>query len=394
MIASEEPPQVAMRHHLPSTTTNKKSSFGSIRREKGVRQLVQSLSPVSGRKSPRSSSATNSPLIFGHMQRSKEDLSIFQVESEIAKDAKLSLHRGLTVEDVITSISEVAPALLVVLREDSTLAQVVDDLSSGATFVVVVDKFGNTLGVIHLLDIIHMCCQNIQKWNNPYEFVYHSKKEFSRITAKELLKTIDCYRIDEQAPLNELLQLFSTPRVEKVILMTRMKKQLHQEVRAVLTRSEMMSWLYEHRNELGDLFTQTCSQQIDKLCLIKKRSFPAEVGTQEYAEEAFLSLWKKQMCGFLLSHGTCNLEKFLNLAVQIIMAKMQDEHGVIVCIYEDDTLEKVLQCCTSRHVKRVFVVDHSRRPVAELLVSDILSTCRKALPLTWRSICAVDNASL
>jgi len=393
MIA-EESLQVAMRRHLPSTST-KKSSFGSMRREKGVRQLVQSLSPVSGRKSPRSSSATNSPLIFGHIQRSKEDLTIFQVESEIAKDVKFSMLRGLTVEDVITSISEVEPALLVVLREDSTLAQVVDGLSSiGATFVVVVDKFGNTLGVIHLLDIIHMCCQNIQKWTNPYEFVYHSKKEFSCMTAKELLGTIDCYRIDEQAPLTELLQLFSTPRVEKVILMTRTKKQLHQEVRAVLTRSEMMSWLYEHRNELGDMFTETCNQQIDKLCLIKKRSFPAEVGTQEYAEEAFLSLWKKQMCGFLLSHGTCNLEKFLNLAVQIIMAKMQDEHGVIVCIYEDDTLEKVLQCCTSRHVKRVFVVDHSRRPVAELLVSDILSTCRKALPLTWQSICAPDSTSL
>jgi len=394
MIASEESPQMAMNammQHLPSTAT-KKSSFGSIRREKGVRQLVQSLSPVSGRKSPRSSSATNSPLIFGHKQRSKEDLAIFQVEAEIAKDPKLNSHRGLTVENVIASISEVAPPLL---RDDSTLAQVVDELSSiGATFVVVVDKFGNTLGVIHLFDIIHMCCQNIQEWSNPYEFVYHSKKEFSRMTAKELLRTIDCYRIDEQAPLTELLQLFSTPQVEKVILMTRMKKQLHQEVRAVLTRSEMMSWLYEHRNELGDLFVETCNQQIDQLCLIKKRNFPAEVRTQEYAEEAFLSLWKKQMCGFLLSHGTSNLEKFLNLAVQIIMAKMQDEHGVIVCIYEDDTLEKVLQCCTSRHVKRVFVVDHSRRPVAELLVSDILSTCRQALPLTWRSICALDNNSI
>jgi len=391
MIASEESPQLAMsamRQHLPSTTA-KKSSFGSMRREKGVRQLAQSLSPVSGRKSPRSRSATNSPLIFGHNQRSLEDLTIFQ---EIAKDSKLNLPRGLTVEDVITSISETAPP---VLRDDSTLAQVVDELSSiCATFVVVVDKFGNTLGVVHLLDIIHMCCQNIQKWSNPYEFVYHSKKEFSRITVKELLRTIDCYRIDEQAPLSELLQLFSTPRVEKVILMTRTKNQLHQEVRAVLTRSEMMSWLYEHRNELGDLFVETCNQQINQLCLINKRIFPAEVGTQEYAEEAFLSLWKKQMCGFLLSHGTSNLEKFLNLAVQIIMAKMQDEQGVIVCIYEDDTLEKVLQCCTSRHVKRVFVVDHSRRPVAELLVSDILSTCRKALPLTWRSICALDNTSI
>jgi len=392
MIA-EEPHQAAI-NSITQGIPKKKSSFGSIRREKGVRQLVQSLSPVSGRKS-RSTSATSSPLIFGRIQKSKEDLSIFhidsvQIEDEVAKDISSV---GLTVEDVISS--EAPVPLIVTLRQDATLEQVVDGLSSvGATFVVIVEKYGSPVGVIHLLDIIHRCCQNIKKWSNPYEFVYHSKKEFSRIAAKEILESIDCYRIDEQAPLDELLQLFSTPRVEKVVVMTRTGRKLHQEVRAVLTRSEMMSWLYEHRNDLGELFTQTCNQKIDQLCLIKKRNFPPEVGTQEYAEEAFLSLWKKQMCGFLLSHGTCNLEKFLNLAVQIILAKMQDEHGVIVCIYGEDTLEQVLQCCTSRHVKRVFVVDNSRRPIAELLVSDILSTCRSALPLAWRTNIVQDSKSL
>jgi len=372
-----------MRKKSDLFTKKKESSFGSIRREKGRKKHVESLSPISSHKSTRSasSSATSSPLIYGLIQRDKETTEMIPPTTfEIIETSKPINHDGsaaLTVDFVVSS--EPKP-LEVILGEESTVEQVVDMLSSfNAMFVVIYEKHGNPLGVIHLLDIINLCCENIEKWSKPYEFVFHSKEQFSNMTAKELLEKTNCYRIDEEASLYELLSLFEIPKVDKVIVMTRNRKQNHQDVRTVLTRSDMVSWIYDNRKELGDLMEKTCGEKIFSLGVINEYS--AGIQTKEFIEDAFLSLWRKQAGGILLSHGNCPVEKFLNLAVQIILAKMQEEksNDITVCVFKEDTLEKLLQLCKNRQIQRVIIVDSTRKPIGELSISDILTTCCQCL---------------
>jgi len=235
-----------------------------------------------------------------------------------------------------------------------------------ATFVIVYNNQGEAIGVIHLVDIVTLCCNNFLRWNTAYEFCFHSKEEFSITPVKQLLDNKKWKTMSFLAPFLDVIKAFSDSSVGEIAVIGDDSA----DVLTVITRLEVTNFLYEHRKELGEVLKKRIRH-----CHINYQ-FDPRINKIEFAIEAFSSLWSKQKSGFLTCHGNGFSEKFFNLIVQVMLVQVHSDlcaNDNIAAVFEEDTLEKVLELVGKRCVQRIFVTDDKRKPIGELTLCDILA---------------------
>lgn len=250
-------------------------------------------------------------------------------------------------------------------NENSTLEDIVELLSKSNVPYIVDKNSQNGVpdGVVHLIDLVEFCCNNFSQWKQPYEFVFHGKEVFQSTKASNLLSTNPTTWLNSSSLVPELLRVLSDSSISKIGILE------DKVVKAVYTIGDITDFLYENRKDFGDDLT---SRKVSR-CPIKPSTRP-KVNMLEFVVNSFLPLWKRHKGGVLVSHGSTIVEKFLNLVAQAMIVHLNEEVVSIemVTVYEDDTLEKVLQFARNREIRRVFVVDVEGNPIGELNIGDVI----------------------
>lgn len=246
--------------------------------------------------------------------------------------------------------------------------------NSSSSHAVIKNQNGSLVGIVHLSNIVTLCCQNFLKWNTCYEFMYKCKEQFNTATAKDLLTNKEfsdskLYNsISFLSPIIEVMKLFARDKVEDAVVLG----DDMQESLAIINQIDLLNFLYHHSKdfELEDILKKKIMH-----FKINKSNFDPNINKIEFAIEAFDSLWLKQIKGNLISHGKSLIDKFLNIIVQIMSLEISSDissNDNVVTVYEIDTIEKTIQLVGTRNIQRIFVCDSSSKVIGEITVNDLI----------------------
>lgn len=256
----------------------------------------------------------------------------------------------------------------------------------------VIDKKGEVLGIIDMLDLTAFCSIKFgtRVQFGPDDFPERQMQEFLDTPVKELFDLSgrnEWHSLPENSSLLRLIETLSQPNVHRVAITDNNSKGLL----AVVSRSNVVDFLYENRKLVEEKLTEKVSQ----FCL--GNYFHVEgVPYNDLLIEGFRTIWEKKVCGVAVLDNSGTLigclsandlkrvnftaieERALNFPAlyqpirKFLQVKAVEKGADQYAITEDISLGTLLELSATSHIHRFFVRDTLGKPIAVVSQSDIL----------------------
>jgi len=276
----------------------------------------------------------------------------------------------------------------VFVDEDSSVDALISLLSVNfLSNALVRDRTGSVVGVVHLSDIVELCCRKYLEHVNPFEYNFRVKLELAGLTVRQLLHgtSNSCsskLASHSSSPLiipspsahassTGLHPIASTPLSSSIDHSSSTSSSIKSQITSfrssrdkckicskyvsrvsfltplsdlirLLMRREIKSVLVigDDKEEVLAIITRVdlmrflhsnqksipheiLQKQIGSCLSITQDHYSPRIDPIELASEGFETLWTRQKHGVLLSHGKDSVDKFLNMVSQIMVVILE-----------------------------------------------------------------------
>jgi len=264
-----------------------------------------------------------------------------------------------------------------VVREDTSLTEAIEITTQNkVTSIPVVDAQGDFASVFSVYDIIDYMLEDAKvarlkdlATTEPYRCTLRFQQEFADCKVKDI-KSKPWVAVKQSATLLDCLAHFCSHSTHLLGVLNE-----NGEVVGVLHRIQILKFLYYNKEMAKDIMSHTMqafNHILEPVSLTGHHTVKAHS-----LQELFNSMWQKVMDGDMVSYGHTNVDKFINLLIQILMVNHEElPEPDFDSVKETDTVEHVfgLMLKTNTANTKVIILSSAcKKPIGMLCFCDILT---------------------